>query len=465
MKKIISAILTASLSLGCIVSAGAADRSINISEALANTNEIHIIYNDTVVAYEDVKPVNTDGRVMIPFRAALESMGATVSYDEETRTVTATKGDITITFALMDDTIYIDEGGEQSTITMDVPMIIIEDRVMVPIRFMSNALGMQVGWDGDSNTVVIADYNDYLAELAQIAPNLTALSQLDNSKLNKSNLTFDISLNSEGAADDVSLGVSGSAETVTQGVNANINAELTVDSKLISLDKATVTAVFDGSKLYVMGDAAKKLADVTKNEKLTAIAAITSKETWYAIDLDKLLPNIGIDESILSMVRVALAAENSVDIETLIKSTLTTEGDAQFNEVVALASMIDMYESLDDSIKITTKENGGYTVSLSITPEDFVNIIDKSLGSLMTAQDKAALLDVFTCSLTASTDNDVTKQTSNIDMALKSVNGEATYTLNFKVSDTSETEENIFGIAVPMESVDITDALILALNK
>ena len=41
-------------------------------------SEIHIVYNDKVVKYDDVKPVNTDGRVMIPFRAALENMGASV---------------------------------------------------------------------------------------------------------------------------------------------------------------------------------------------------------------------------------------------------------------------------------------------------------------------------------------------------------------------------------------------------
>ena len=39
-----------------------------------------------------VKPVNIDGRVMIPFRAALENMGATVDYNDAERLVTAKKG-------------------------------------------------------------------------------------------------------------------------------------------------------------------------------------------------------------------------------------------------------------------------------------------------------------------------------------------------------------------------------------
>ncbi|MBR0469707.1 MAG: copper amine oxidase N-terminal domain-containing protein, partial [Clostridia bacterium] len=140
MKKIISLITAAAISVSCVAVASAA-RVEDISSALQN-DEIHIIYNDKAVEYEDAKPVNTDGRVMIPFRAALETMNADVDYDDATKTVTATKGDTTITFELLDDTIYIDNNGEKSEITMDVPMLVEDGRTYVPVRFMSNALGM-----------------------------------------------------------------------------------------------------------------------------------------------------------------------------------------------------------------------------------------------------------------------------------------------------------------------------------
>lgn len=41
----------------------------------------------------------------------------------------------------MDDTIYVDNNGSESTVKMDTPMIIVDDRTLVPIRFMSNAFG------------------------------------------------------------------------------------------------------------------------------------------------------------------------------------------------------------------------------------------------------------------------------------------------------------------------------------
>ena len=149
MKKIIAAAVAASMVVPCF-SVSAAERVKEVSSVYGDKSEIHMVYNDKVVKYDDVKPVNTDGRVMIPFRAALENMGASVDYDDSIRLVTAKKGDTTIMLTLMDDTIYVDDNGSESTVKMDTPMIIVDDRTLVPIRFMSNAFGMQVGWDGNT---------------------------------------------------------------------------------------------------------------------------------------------------------------------------------------------------------------------------------------------------------------------------------------------------------------------------
>ena len=122
MKKIIAAAVAASMVVPCF-SVSAAERVKEVSSVYGD--------NDKVVKYDDVKPVNTDGRVMIPFRAALENMGASVDYDDSSRLVTAKKGDTTIKFTLMDDTIYVDNNGSESTVKMDTPMIIVDDRFVL----------------------------------------------------------------------------------------------------------------------------------------------------------------------------------------------------------------------------------------------------------------------------------------------------------------------------------------------
>ena len=55
-----------------------------------DTNEIHVIYNDKVID-SDVSPINDDGHVLIPFRAALEGLGATVLYDDAINSTNETK--------------------------------------------------------------------------------------------------------------------------------------------------------------------------------------------------------------------------------------------------------------------------------------------------------------------------------------------------------------------------------------
>jgi hypothetical protein len=41
-------------------------------------------------------------------------------------------------------------------ITLDVKPVIIEGRTLVPLRFVSTALGADVGWDGAKETVTIS---------------------------------------------------------------------------------------------------------------------------------------------------------------------------------------------------------------------------------------------------------------------------------------------------------------------
>ena len=90
MKKIITAVLTASLTLAAFTTGAFAERrSADINTELNKTDEIHILYNDKMVQYEDVKPVINEDRVMIPFRAALESMDAKVGYNDAQRLVIA----------------------------------------------------------------------------------------------------------------------------------------------------------------------------------------------------------------------------------------------------------------------------------------------------------------------------------------------------------------------------------------
>ncbi|MBQ2670780.1 MAG: copper amine oxidase N-terminal domain-containing protein, partial [Clostridia bacterium] len=317
MKKIISLITAAAISVSCVAAASAA-RVEDISSALQN-DEIHIIYNDKAVEYEDAKPVNTDGRVMIPFRAALETMNADVDYDDATKTVTATKGGTTITFELLDDTIYIDNNGEKSTITMDVPMLVEGDRTYVPVRFMSNALGMDVGWNGDNETVVIMDYDEYIDKINESIPNLKKLASYDTSKFNK--CALNIAVNGKDA-NGSSIDLSAVLNMLMKDGKIGADGTVSLTSPDFNFDKSEFNAVLDGTVLYFKTDL---LNNISKdNAKISAISRLLTGDgsEWMSVDLEKL----GANTAALKILQIA-ASGQIPDVEEAMRSYIP-EGDA-----------------------------------------------------------------------------------------------------------------------------------------
>lgn len=99
----------------------------------------------------DVAPQIIDGRTMVPVRAIFEAVGAEVSYETGTKTVTAVKDDITVIMVIDSTTEEIN--GEE--VTMDTAPVIIEGRTLAPARYVAEAFGCKVGWDGNTKTVDI----------------------------------------------------------------------------------------------------------------------------------------------------------------------------------------------------------------------------------------------------------------------------------------------------------------------
>lgn len=110
---------------------------------------IQVLINGQTQSYEQ-PAVNKNGRVLVPLRAIFESLGAKVEWNNSTQTVTATKGDITIVLTIGAKVAYVNG----NPIDLDVPAQLINEKTMVPIRFVSEALGAEVKWDALSQSVI-----------------------------------------------------------------------------------------------------------------------------------------------------------------------------------------------------------------------------------------------------------------------------------------------------------------------
>ena len=111
------------------------------------------LYVDTDLIQTDVPPTIVDGRTLVPMRAIFEALGAEVDWDGETRTATGTLGEHTVSIQVGAKTALVDG----QTRTLDVPAQIIQNRTMVPARFISEALGCTVAWDGATQTAAVAN--------------------------------------------------------------------------------------------------------------------------------------------------------------------------------------------------------------------------------------------------------------------------------------------------------------------
>lgn len=96
-------------------------------------------------------PVLINGTTLIPMRQVFEALNAEVKWDENTKTVESTKGNITIKMTIGEESAYVND----NKIKLIVPAKIIDGHTFIPLRFVSESLGYYVYWDGTTKTINI----------------------------------------------------------------------------------------------------------------------------------------------------------------------------------------------------------------------------------------------------------------------------------------------------------------------
>lgn len=89
---------------------------------------------------------------MVPMRGVFEALKAEVKWDGATQTVTATKGNTTIKLTIGNNYAYVN--GKKVALAAEA--IIVNGSTMVPLRFVAEALGAKVAWDGATKTAIIS---------------------------------------------------------------------------------------------------------------------------------------------------------------------------------------------------------------------------------------------------------------------------------------------------------------------
>lgn len=118
---------------------------------------VSAIYLDGRQLQLDVQPWLLKGTVLVPMRKLFEDQGAKISWNGATQTVTATKGGVVLTYHIGEPTAY--QNGKPLSLT--VPGQMSDGYTMMPLRFVSEALGSTVKWDANTRTIRIFSTIDY----------------------------------------------------------------------------------------------------------------------------------------------------------------------------------------------------------------------------------------------------------------------------------------------------------------
>ncbi len=108
------------------------------------------LYIDNQKINCDVPPALVNDRTLVPVRAVFDAFGAKVSWNNDLKQVTI-EGDKKIVFTVGSNTATVDS----KRVFMDTSPVIINDRCLVPIRFISETLGHSVSWNQNTKSVYI----------------------------------------------------------------------------------------------------------------------------------------------------------------------------------------------------------------------------------------------------------------------------------------------------------------------
>ncbi|HET9341939.1 MAG TPA: stalk domain-containing protein [Candidatus Eremiobacteraceae bacterium] len=136
--------------IGCALAAGlVAIASTSIAPSPARAQDITIVVNGQQVGF-DQPPIERSGRVFVPLRGVFERLGASVVYDNGVINATGNGSNISLRIG---SNVAIVNGSQEM---LDVAPFLVGARTLVPLRFVSQALGANVDWNNNTSTVTIA---------------------------------------------------------------------------------------------------------------------------------------------------------------------------------------------------------------------------------------------------------------------------------------------------------------------
>ncbi|MBC5815688.1 MAG: copper amine oxidase N-terminal domain-containing protein [Candidatus Eremiobacteraeota bacterium] len=115
----------------------------------AQAASVTINVNGSAVSF-DQQPIERGGRVYVPLRGVFERLGASVVYSRPNINATGNGHNVALTIGSRSATV------DGNNVQLDSPPFLVGSRTLVPLRFVAQALGATVNYNGNTRVVDIS---------------------------------------------------------------------------------------------------------------------------------------------------------------------------------------------------------------------------------------------------------------------------------------------------------------------
>ncbi len=322
-------------------------------------SDIAIEWNGEPLTFTDAVPQIVNDRTYLPFRTVFTALGFAdedITYEGESKTVCASSGELTISMVIGESKVSVTRDGETTVMDTDAPVFIDPKvgRTYVPARFVAEAAGYRVGWNGDTRTVIIDDVDAILDENQESYQILDLY--LDYSrKFQKKNYDAEGTYSANLVTEENSVGVEG---TYTMRTSGGKTFDLMTLMKLKgTMDGEDLAAALpEGVDLELRGDMDAGVFYFKSNALMTGLGS-GAENLWFQGDLP------GTDMGQTGMMSVSKAITEDMN------------GKACIDYAVRMMAQTDTSTSAADSLALLnallgdrafTKVGGKYQSSLEM---------------------------------------------------------------------------------------------------
>ncbi|CAM4454277.1 stalk domain-containing protein [Paenibacillus tarimensis] len=120
------------------------------AQSVSGKSDIIVYVDGKKVAFSQA-PVQKKGTTLVPMRPVFSALKAQVIWEQQTKTIIASKGRTTITLRVGSSTAVING----KNVKLSTPAEVIGGSAMVPLRFISEAFGADISWNAKNRTITI----------------------------------------------------------------------------------------------------------------------------------------------------------------------------------------------------------------------------------------------------------------------------------------------------------------------